>query len=129
MLSRGRPGPRPRLAVITAVDDDPQRWLAIIQRGYPVLRKPITRPALIALVHWLLQRNDSAVATVAGKYGLTPRETELLAFAMAGVPPKQLADALQCADGTVRAYWQRILEKTGCATQRDVILLCASRRW
>ena len=63
----------------------------------------------------------AAARAYARVHGLSARETEVLAHALAGEVRKQCAARIGCSAGTVSTYWQRIYNKTGQRQQEDVL--------
>jgi len=63
----------------------------------------------------------AAAREYARAHGLSARETEVLALALAGQVRKQCAAHLGCSTGSVSSYWQRIYNKTGRRQQEDVL--------
>lgn len=55
-------------------------------------------------------------------YKLSPREFELLSCAVRGANNDEAAHELDCARPTIATYWNRIFAKTGCGSQRDVVV-------
>ena len=59
----------------------------------------------------------------AGRYGLTPRETEILGELVDQKRPKLIAESLFISPETVRSHTARIYAKTGCHSQIDLVRL------
>ena len=50
---------------------------------------------------------------IAARFGLTPRECDILERAMAGIPRSRLADALGISENTIKSQVRSLLLKTG----------------
>ena len=73
-----------------------------------------------------MRRVRAATATVdlagfAGRHGLTPAETRLLAHFADGTSIAQYAEKQAISVNTARVHMQRILEKTGTSRQTDLM--------
>ncbi len=117
----GRLHPRPAVAVITGHLDS-ERAARLCGQCDTVVPKPVSRATVIGLVQRLLElrRPGSLLAAFCRFHGLSPRETEVLTASLNGHDVAAIAAELDCQPGTLKTYWQRILKKTGCETQRDV---------
>jgi len=66
-------------------------------------------------------------------YNLSPQQSQLVQLAVAGLHRKEVAARLACSLKTIEGYWKRIYEKTGCASEAEVVSkfirekLCAER--
>jgi two-component system response regulator DesR len=60
---------------------------------------------------------------------LTEREREVLRFAFAGVPTKEIARTLHLSAGTVRNCMSRVLAKTGARTRIEAMRVAESSGW
>jgi DNA-binding NarL/FixJ family response regulator len=54
--------------------------------------------------------------------GLSQQEAAVFERAVAGMNNKGIAVELGLTEGTIQSYWQRIFMKTGCKSQKDVLL-------
>ena len=52
---------------------------------------------------------------------LTPRESSLIELLSSGLIYKQIAAIAEVTEGTVKVYFQRLREKTQCATNAQLI--------
>ena len=69
-------------------------------------------------------RDEDRLALFAGKYGLTPRETDVLAAALFNdKAPKEIAYDLQISERIVQRYFNSIYEKTGTQGRVGLTLL------
>jgi DNA-binding CsgD family transcriptional regulator len=87
-----------------------------------VLPSPLVPGVPLRAARLLASRRDE-VADFSRRYGLSPREAELLRFALAGMNNDEAAAELDCSRATVASFWNRIFRKTGVRGQRDVIIL------
>lgn len=114
--------PRPGVAVITAVLDA-RRALALHGRCAIVVPKPVDRETLLGILGTLSAAGTSRslVTEFARTHRLSNQETRLLLAAARNRTNDEAADDLGCASATVRSYWVRIFEKTGCHGAREVL--------
>jgi DNA-binding CsgD family transcriptional regulator len=56
-------------------------------------------------------------------HGLSEREAETVALALAGMRTKEIASALGCAPQTIATYWDRIYRKTNTNSREMVLAL------
>lgn len=66
---------------------------------------------------------EEACARVATEYGLSPRETEVLAYIARGRSATFIADELHISPHTVKTHSKRIHEKLGLGSKEDIISL------
>jgi DNA-binding CsgD family transcriptional regulator len=55
------------------------------------------------------------------RYFLSPREIDVLGYAVEGAQDKHIAERHSCSRSTVSTYWRRIFIKTGVRPQREVL--------
>ncbi len=79
----------------------PGRWLVSIVRGGPSLSRRI----------------DVAAAA----FGLTPREREALELLADGLSNRQIAAAIQVAEGTVKFHFVSVMRKAGVASRTELL--------
>jgi DNA-binding NarL/FixJ family response regulator len=60
-------------------------------------------------------------ATVAGRWGLTPRQTAVLELVAQGASNRAVAEQLGCSEKTVELHVSALLAKTGCASRSQLI--------
>jgi DNA-binding NarL/FixJ family response regulator len=102
---------------------DGDRWLSLAGRCGLMLPKPISQAAIARAVEQLAGHapTPSRLTQFATRHRLSPREQLILEQAVAGASDKEVAFRLGCARGTIATYWQRIFNKTGQRSQRDVL--------
>jgi DNA-binding NarL/FixJ family response regulator len=61
------------------------------------------------------------VSVAARRWGLTPRQTQVLALLVRGLPNKAIASELGCATHTVELHVSAILERALCWSRAEVI--------
>lgn len=62
-----------------------------------------------------------AAMLLAERYGrLSRREAQVVVKAYLGSTRKELCEELEVSKETIRTYWKRVYEKTGCHTQEEV---------
>ncbi|HYQ42314.1 MAG TPA: response regulator [Polyangiaceae bacterium] len=74
---------------------------------------PASRPS--ALVH-------RRAAILARRYGLSPKQEQIVALVGSGVGLKDVGTACGCLDSTVRTHLRRIGEKLECAGTREILI-------
>jgi DNA-binding NarL/FixJ family response regulator len=121
--------PAPGVGVVSSSVDN-VRALTLMQRGVAFLLKPISPGQLLELVSELrlrrlgprlLQRGYRSVRSYADAFDLSERERSVLALCVAGLGREETAAALGIGPGSVHRLWQRILARTGNATQDSVL--------
>lgn len=63
---------------------------------------------------------DAAVNLIKRRSKLAPREASVLVFDYLGLSRSEICEELEVTLETVRTYWRRIREKTGCRRKPDV---------
>jgi DNA-binding NarL/FixJ family response regulator len=66
-------------------------------------------------------------AAVAGEYGLTTRESQVLRHAARGRSIKEIAFRMAVSAGDVGYFWRRIFSRLGCDSQLRVMALLLRR--
>ena len=66
------------------------------------------------------------VETTAGRYGLSPRETAILAMIVEGHGPTYVAEELVLSPSTVRTHYNNIYRKLGVSSREEVLELLNS---
>ncbi len=110
------------LGRILASGDD----LRIDPCKYRVSRLPIQNLAQGSLptVAILIQRTRDGgpeMKAIAAEYRLTPRETEVLALLLDGVPPKQIAANLGISYSTTKTFLRVLAGKVGAVDRTEVV--------
>lgn len=94
------------LAPVAADDDDGgivegDRWLLSVEHGGPSLE-------------------DRIAATVV-RFGLTPKEAEILDLLAEGLTNRKIADVVMIVEASVKYRLKRIMEKTGTGNRTDLL--------
>jgi FixJ family two-component response regulator len=112
---------------LTGHGDVPSAVRAMKAGALDFLQKPADSKALLAKIHSALaldaaQRADpDRAALLRARYAsLTEREREVMAFAVAGRPNKEIARALGISYRTVEIHRSRVLRKMGARTVLDL---------
>ncbi len=66
-------------------------------------------------------RGGDSLSRAARKYGLTPREIDVLAMILEGARATEIARSLQIAETTVQGYYKRLLAKTQSRTRPSMV--------
>jgi DNA-binding CsgD family transcriptional regulator len=61
------------------------------------------------------------------KFGLTPRELEIVSVIVAGYSKKEIAEHFKISENTVKNYLLRIFDKVGVATRLELVLRAFGR--
>jgi FixJ family two-component response regulator len=96
------------------------------------LEKPIAETILIEAViraiekHQRLRQENSEIQEISQRFAtLTPREHEVLSFVVQGWLNKQIAAELQLSEITVKVHRRRLMQKLGCSSLAELVLLTA----
>lgn len=68
-------------------------------------------------------REPDALDRVCVRFGLTPRERDVLRLLAEGASVPAIADALHIGKATVRSYLHSLFDKTGCRRQAELVRL------
>lgn len=64
---------------------------------------------------------DRRIEDAARRWGLTPREREVLDLVVEGQTNKEIAGELGCQEGTVEVHVSRMLKKSGAANRAQLV--------
>ena len=87
------------------------------------LVKPFAPDEFIARICALLRRLDRARAPVRNRWGLTPREAEVLGLLASGLGQAEIASRLVISPKTVGTHIEHILSKTGARSRAQAVAL------
>jgi FixJ family two-component response regulator len=115
--------------VFIARDPDVRVAVEVMKRGaHDFLLKPLHEQELLDAVRHALDhdraamRQRLALEELAGREGrLTPRERAVLARIVEGKLNKQVAAELALAEGTVKVYRRRLMQKLGATSLADLV--------
>ena len=62
------------------------------------------------------------------KFGLTPREIEIVSVVAAGLSNKEIAQTFKIADDTVKHHMSNIFDKTGVSTRLELALFAFNQK-
>jgi len=68
----------------------------------------------------LESRLEGVVLTIARRFGLSPREIEIVVRSSTGIGTKEVAADLGCSAKTVDEHWRRILKKAGLCSRWEI---------
>lgn len=112
---------------LTGHGDIPMSVRAIKAGAVDFLTKPVTREQLLASVRAAIQQDQKILARIENHQrlasrleGLTEREREVMALAVAGHPNKEIGRRLGISHRTVEIHKARIMHKTGAANLLDL---------
>jgi DNA-binding CsgD family transcriptional regulator len=75
----------------------------------------------LVLARSIEDRAAARTRAAADRWGLTVRQTEVLALLAAGRSNRAIAAALGCAERTVEQHVTALHEKTGCAHRAELV--------
>ncbi len=114
--------PRPATIVLSG-ELDADRVMHLSDQCDLILPKPFNADTLVHAV-WRTTQNGrlaQVVATYSQAHKLTNQEQQVGFAAAEGLSAEETSDRLGCCPNTLRTHWQRIREKTGCATKTAVL--------
>jgi len=92
------------------------------------IEKPPRESELLDAIHRALKRDREARAARAERTAierlvtaLTPREREVLALVVAGLPNKRVADRLGASEKTIKVHRARVMEKMRASSLADLV--------
>lgn len=88
---------------------------AFLAQAVDVLRKPLDALQLLAAVERALSTPGPRVPE------LSPREAQVMALLVQGMPHRQIAEALGISPRTVEVHKARVLQKTGAANLVELV--------
>jgi DNA-binding NarL/FixJ family response regulator len=127
--------PEVPILVFTGYPDAPAFLRSIMAGARGFLVKPFTNPELLCAIHEVLG-GEFSIAKPAIPFliqfiqqlkqfsnpgALTEREEEVLACVLLGLQQKEIATKLKIGEATVHTYMQRIHEKLGVHSKREII--------
>jgi DNA-binding CsgD family transcriptional regulator len=114
----------PCAGIIVAADDlQFETFVALWDRNALGLYEPVSDTTLCTLAFVLCERRSRALVRLEKSYKLSERQAVVLELAIAGATDKDAADVLGCTRGAIAKHWERIFDKTGARSQRDVLAL------
>lgn len=126
---------------IARIIDESSGAITLVRRetAWPLAVRALRVPTLGAVVNpaqratatilFVNDPNRSAPASVSGlchAFGLTLRETDIVALLAEGKGPTEIANTLGISLGNVRGHLNRIFGKTGTGSQAQLVALCLS---
>jgi FixJ family two-component response regulator len=113
---------------VTAHGDIPMSVRAMKTGALEFLTKPFHSPYLLEAVRSAIERDQSAhkerseAKTLRHLYGqLTPREREIMALVVAGLPNKQIAAKLAITEKTIKFHRAHIMRKMRAESLADLV--------
>src|SRR5215470_9530858 len=87
----------------------------------------VGRESVSNLVHYLRSLVDSATTPKQRKYGLTPREIEIVSAVVAGYTNKEIAEHFKISEDTVKHHLSNIFDKVGVSTRLELALFAVNQ--
>src|ERR1700694_5027993 len=113
---------------ISAHGDIPMTVRAMKAGAVEFLTKPFRDQDLLDAIHQGLERDharraqETEVANLRERFeSLTPRERELLPWVVSGLLNKQIADAIDASEATVKAHRSQLMRKMGASSMADLV--------
>lgn len=106
---------------------DAARWLEVAPQCDVALPKPVTPDTLRELIKRLETRRSAGLAELAQEYGLAESEIKVLEDAQSFATIKEIAAHMGLARATVETYLQRIYDKMGIRSLREILALMYRR--
>jgi FixJ family two-component response regulator len=113
---------------ITAHGDIPMTVRAMKAGAVEFLTKPFHDQELLDAIQQGLERDharrdqEAEVRKLRKRFAsLTPRERELLPWVVSGLLNKQIADAIEASEATVKAHRSHLMRKMGASSMADLV--------
>lgn len=87
----------------------------------------VGRESVSNLVQYLRTLIDSSGASRRKRYGLTPRELEIIAAVVAGYANKEIAEHFKISEDTVKHHLSNIFDKVGVSTRLELALFAVNQ--
>lgn len=87
----------------------------------------VGRESVSNLVLYLRSLVDSAAAPKQRKFGLTPRELEIVSAVVAGYANKEIAEHFKISEDTVKHHLSNIFDKVGVSTRLELALFAVNQ--
>src|SRR5215467_4825686 len=87
----------------------------------------VGRESVSNLVHYLRSLVESAATPKQRKYGLTPRELEIVSAVVAGYTNKEIAEHFKISEDTVKHHLSNIFDKVGVSTRLELALFAVNQ--
>ena len=120
---------------ITGYGDVPMTVKAMKAGAVEFLTKPFGKESLLSAIRQSIERSCAAlrrgteIGTVQRYYAsLTPREKEVLALVVSGLPNRQVGEELGISEVTVKAHRGRVMQKMQADSLPDLVRRAARLR-
>jgi two-component system NarL family response regulator len=122
------------LVVLTTFDTDDDIHRALVAGAKAYLLKDVSPADLVACVRTVHQGGTWVSPAVASRLvdritrvQLTAREMAVLRLAAAGKPNKEISEALNISEGTVKIHMGHLFEKLGATSRTEAVAKAAQR--
>ena len=123
-------GRRMSIVFVTGHIDVPMSVKAMKQGAADLLTKPVDDTDLLAAIRRALAKDvedlgeETRVADIRRRVNLlSPRETEVFALVVTGMPNKQIAAALGISEKTIKVHRARVMDKMQAGSVADLVRL------
>jgi DNA-binding NarL/FixJ family response regulator len=115
--------PKKPTVVVVSGHLDAADCIQLMSRGVPVVLKPLALDQMRELLQQLelRYRGDWPLAQDGLGYRLSRRELEVLQLSIMGLRQREIAKRLGCSEGSVKTLSQRVCNKAGKESLRDVV--------
>jgi DNA-binding CsgD family transcriptional regulator len=109
------------------LSSDSDRVLGLVRSAAPPPRGPVRFPIesepehLVLVLHDLEGDARTRLVTVTRRWGLTPRQSAVLALVAQGESNRTVAGRLGCSEKTVELHVSALLAKTRCASRSQLV--------
>ena len=126
--------PNAVLVGLTTFDTDDDIYRALVAGAKAYLLKDVSPSDLVACVRTVHQGGTWVSPAVASRLvermtrvQLTVREMAVLRLAAAGKPNREISEALNISEGTVKIHMRHLFEKLGATSRTDAVAKAAQR--
>ncbi len=85
------------------------------------LRLPLILPPLLS--------DDQRLRSLAEQLSLTPCQAKVVLAGIGDLTYREIGENLGMAEGTVKAHYSRVFEKSGCSTRNGATALAVGLLW
>jgi DNA-binding NarL/FixJ family response regulator len=87
----------------------------------------VGRESVSNLVQYLRNLIDSSPPPARRRYGLTPRELEIISAVVAGYANKEIAEHFKISEDTVKHHLSNVFDKLGVSTRLELALFAVNQ--
>jgi DNA-binding NarL/FixJ family response regulator len=87
----------------------------------------VGRESVSDLVQYLRSLMDSTSSSKQKRYGLTPRELQIISAVVAGYANREIAEHFKISEDTVKHHLSNIFDKVGVSTRLELALFAVNQ--